>query len=140
MQQSPDQPCIWQCDILLLGHFLLHFVVLTGVAPDPQPGPGLLSHTLTPQELLDFSAGLGGGELIHDVQRCLVICVPDVHVHPALGAQGSVSRHEALCLPFPPSLTTIQEANSTHYFQILQMKKWKLRDRIEDELKVIELA
>lgn len=40
---------------------------------------------LTPKQLLDLPAGLGGGELIHYVQRCLVICVPDIHVHTSLG-------------------------------------------------------
>lgn len=28
---------------------------------------------------------MGGGELVHYVQRRLVICVPDVHVHAPLG-------------------------------------------------------
>ena len=69
---------------------LLHFLVPTGVAlatPSPNPGLGPPSHTLTTQQLLDFSAGLGGGELIHNVQCRLVIRVPNVHIHPALGAQ-----------------------------------------------------
>jgi len=43
---------------------------------------------LTSQQLLDVLAGVRGGELVHDVQRRLVVGVPDVHVDAALPGRG----------------------------------------------------
>lgn len=39
---------------------------------------------LTSEQLFDVFAGVGRGELVHDVQSRLVICVPDVHINPSL--------------------------------------------------------
>ena len=38
----------------------------------------------TSEQLLDVLAGVGGGELVDDVQRRLVVGVPDVDVHSGL--------------------------------------------------------
>lgn len=41
----------------------------------------------TSQQLLDVPAGVGRGELVDDVQRRLVVGVPDVDVHTGLQGQ-----------------------------------------------------
>ena len=48
---------------------------------------GVLVWTLTSEQLLDVLAGVRGGELVDDVQRRLVVGVPDVHVHSGLQGQ-----------------------------------------------------
>lgn len=42
---------------------------------------------LTSEQLFDFPAGCGGGELVDDVQGCLVVSVTHVHVDARLHRQ-----------------------------------------------------
>lgn len=44
---------------------------------------------LTSEQLLYVPAGVRGGELVDDVQRCLVVGVSDVHIHPGLRGQDN---------------------------------------------------
>lgn len=44
----------------------------------------VLKEQSTSQQLLDFPAGCRGGELVDDVQSCLVVCVAHVHIDARL--------------------------------------------------------
>lgn len=66
-------------------------------SPAP-PGP-------TSQQLLDLLAGLRRGELVHDVQGRLAVCVPHMGIDPALHVpEGEVCQEH----PIPPTLPWIQ--------------------------------
>lgn len=51
---------------------------------------------LTSEQLFDVFAGVGRGELVDDVQGCLVIRVPDVHVDPSLWSRNNSQRRSGV--------------------------------------------
>lgn len=58
-----------------------------GISHWPGEGRFQAQLKLTSEELLDVLAGMGGGELVDDVQRRLVVGIPDVDVNSGLPAQ-----------------------------------------------------
>lgn len=49
-------------------------------------------YPLTSEQLFDVFAGVGRGELVHNVQGRLVIGIPDVHVNPGLRNNTTAKR------------------------------------------------
>lgn len=66
---------------------------------------------MTSQQLLDVAAGVRRRELVDDVQRRLVICVPDVDVHACLQRKTSFKSGTL----FPPWPLMVLQSMNLHW-------------------------